>query len=88
MVLVIKPQLINQAIDIVFDSIKILNGYPKELQKEDVVIHTKQDLVKAVMENRKTIYAVLPKNKATSTDHLKFYMEMQDYKQLQKIKIQ
>ena len=79
-VLLFKPQLINQAIDIVFDSIKILNGYPEELQKEDVVIHTKQDLVKAVMESRKTIYAVL-KKKATPTDHLKFCMEMQDYKE-------
>ena len=80
-VLLIKPQLINQAIDIVFDSIKIWNGYPEELQKGDVVIHTKRDLVKAVMENRKTIYAVLPKKKATSTDHLKFCTEMQDYKE-------
>lgn len=80
-ILLLKPQLINQAIDVVFDSIKIFNGYPEELKKEDVVIHTKRDLVKAVMENRKTIYAVLPKKKATSTDHLKFCMEMQDYKE-------
>ena len=80
-VLLLKPQLINQAIDIVFDSIKILNGYPEELKKEDVVIHTKRDLVKAIMADRKNIYAVLPKNKATSTDHLKFCMEMQDYKE-------
>lgn len=80
-VLLFKPQLINQAIDIVFDSIKIWNGYPKELKKEDVVIHTKRDLVKAIMADRKNIYAVLPKKKATSTDHLKFCMEMQDYKE-------
>ena len=80
-VLLLKPQLINQAIDIVFDSIKILNGYPKELKKEDVVIHTKRDLVKAIMADRKNIYAVLPKKKATSIDHLKFCIEMQDYKE-------
>ena len=80
-VLLLKPQLIKQAVDIVFDSIKIWNGYPEELKKEDVVIHTKRDLVKAVMQDRKNIYAVLPKKKATSTDHLKFCMEMQDYKE-------
>lgn len=80
-VLLLKPKLINQAIDIVFDSIKIWNGYPEELKKEDVVIHTKRDLVKAIMADRKNIYAVLPKKKATSTDHLKFCMEMQDYKE-------
>lgn len=80
-VLLLKPQLINQAVDIVFDSIKIWNGYPEELKKEDVVIHTKRDLVKAIMADRKNIYAVLPKKKATSTDHLKFCMEMQDYKE-------
>ena len=80
-VLLFKPQLIKQAVDIVFNSIKILNGYPEELKKEDVVIHTKQDLVKAVMQNRKNIYAVLPKRKATSIDRLNFCMEMQDYKE-------
>lgn len=80
-VLLIKPQLIKQAVDIVFDSIRIWNGYPEELKKEDVVIHTKRDLVKAIMADRKNIYAVLPKKKATSTDHLKFCMEMQDYKE-------
>lgn len=80
-VLLFKPQLIKQAVDIVFDSIKIWNGYPKELKKGDVVIHTKRDLVKAVIQNRKNIYAVSPKKKATSTDHLKFCMEMQDCKE-------
>lgn len=80
-VLLLKPQLIKQAVDIVFDSIKIWNGYPEELKKEDVVIHTKRDLVKAIMADRKNIYAVLPKKKATSTDHLKFCMEMQNYKE-------
>lgn len=80
-ILLLKPQLINQAVDIVFDSIRIWNGYPKELQKDDVVIHTKRDLVKAIMQNKKTIYAVVPKEKATSTDNLKFCMEMQDYKE-------
>lgn len=79
--LLFKPQLINQAVDIVFDSIQIWNGYPEELKKEDVVIHTKRDLVKAIMVDRKNIYAVLPKKKATSTDHLKFCMEIQDYKE-------
>lgn len=79
-VLLLKPQLINQAVDIVFDSIHIWNGYPNELKKEDVVIHTKRDLVKAIMQNKKTIYAVLPKKRATSTDHLKFCVEMQEYK--------
>lgn len=67
-VLLLKPQLIKQAVDIVFDSIRIWNDYPEEL-------------VKAVMQDRKNIYAVLPKKKATSTDHLKFCMEMQNYKE-------
>ena len=80
LVLLLKPQLINQAVDIVFDSIKIWNGYPNELKKDDVVIHTKRDLVKAIMENKKTIYAVVPKKKATPTDHLKFAIEIQEYK--------
>lgn len=80
LVLLLKPQLINQAVDIVFDSIQIWNGYPNELKNDDVVIHTKRDLVKAIMENKKTIYAVVPKNEATSTDHLKFSIEMQEYK--------
>ena len=78
--LLLKPQLINQAVDIVFDSIQIWYGYPNELKKDDVVIHTKRDLVKAIMENKKIIYAVVPKKKATSTDHLKFSIEMQEYK--------
>lgn len=78
--LLLKPQLINQAVDIVFNSIRIRNGYPNEIKNDDVIIHTKRDLVKAIMENKKTIYAVVPKKKATSTDHLKFCIEMQEYK--------
>ena len=80
-VLLLKPQLINQAVDIVFDSIHIYTGYPKELQKGDVVIHTKRDLFKAIMQNKKNIYAVAPKNNAKLTDHFEFCMEMQDYKE-------
>ena len=80
-VLLLKPQRINQAVDIVFDSIRIINGYPKELQKSDVVIHTKRDLLRAIMQNKKNIYAVVPKNNAKLTDHLDFCMEMQDYKE-------
>lgn len=80
-VLLLKPQYINQAVDIVFDSIHIYTGYPKELQKGDVVIHTKRDLFKAIMQNKKNIYAVAPKNNAKLTDHFEFCMEMQDYKE-------
>ena len=80
-VLLLKPQLIKQAVDIVFDSMHIHTGYPKELQKGDVVIYTKRDLFKAIMQNKKNIYAVAPKNNAKLTDHFDFCMEMQDYKE-------
>ena len=80
-VLLLKPQLINQAVDIVFDSIRIWNGYPKELQKDDVVIHTKRDLLRAIMQNKKNIYAAAPKNNAKLTDHFDFCIEIQDYKE-------
>lgn len=79
--LLFKPQLIYQAVDIVFDSIKIINGCPSDVKKEDVIVHSKRELFDAIMQNRKNIYAVYPKNKAKAVDRLNFCLELQGYKE-------
>lgn len=79
--LLFKPKLIYQAVDIVFGSIKIINGYPSKVKKGDVIVHSKRGLFDAIMQNRKNIYAVYPKNKAKSADHLMFCLELEEYKE-------
>lgn len=79
--LLFKPQLIYQAVDIVFGSIKIINGYPSDTPKEDAIVHSKRELFDAIMQNKKNIYAVYPKNNAKAVDHLKFCLELEEYKE-------
>lgn len=51
--ILIKPKLIEQSVDIVMPSFNIRNGYPIEITKTDVIVHSKKDLFNAVMNTKK-----------------------------------
>lgn len=76
---VYNPKLIEQAVDIVMESFKIRNGYPEEITKTDIIVHSKKDLFNAVMSNKKEIYVVIPKSKPSAKEESDFYSKMADY---------
>lgn len=77
--LLLKPKLIEQSVDIVMSSFNIRNGYPKEITKKDVIVHSKKDLFNAVMSNKKEIYVVMPKSRPSAEEESDFYRKMVDY---------
>ena len=76
--ILLKPQLIEQSVDIVMPSFNIRNGYPREITKKDIIVHSKNDLFNAVMNNKKEIYVVIPKSKPTAKEETDFYHKMVD----------
>lgn len=77
--ILLKPQLIEQSVDIVMPSFNIRNGYPEEITKSCTIVHTKRDLFNAVMSNKKEIYVVIPKSKTSVKEETDFYFNMMDY---------
>lgn len=77
--ILLKPQLIEQSVDIVMPSFNIRYGYPKEITKTDIIVHSKRDLFNAVMSNKKEIYVVMPKSKPSAEEESDFYHNMVDY---------
>lgn len=72
-------KLIEQAVDIVMESFNIMNGYPKEITKTGVVVHTKRELLKSILANKKRIYLVYPRENASSVERVDFYKKMNVY---------
>ena len=77
--ILLKPQLIEQSVDIVMPSFNIRYGYPEVIAKSDVIVHSKKDLFNAVMSNKKEIYVVIPKSKTSVNEEMDFYFNMMDY---------
>lgn len=77
--ILLKPQLIEQSVDTVMPSFNIRNGYPREITKKDIIVHSKKDLFNAVMSNKKEIYVVIPKSKPSTKEESDFYRNMVDY---------
>ena len=77
--ILLNYKLIEQSVDIVMPSFKIRNGYPNEITKTDVIVHSKKDLFNAVMSNKKEIYVVMPKSRPSAEEESDFYRKMVDY---------
>lgn len=77
--ILLNPKLIEQSVDIVMSSFNIRNGYPNEITKSDIIVHSKKDLFNAVMSNKKEIYVVIPKSKPSTKEESDFYRNMVDY---------
>jgi hypothetical protein len=77
--ILLNTKLIEQSVDIVMPSFNIRNGYPREITKTDVIVHSKKDLFNAVMSNKKEIYVVIPKSKPSAKEESDFYRNMVDY---------
>lgn len=76
-----NPELLYQGIDKVLNEIKVYHGFPKEYTGKELIIHNRKEFANAVfsMRSDKIIYCILPSDKKTETDDLKFSMEMERY---------
>lgn len=43
--ILLNPKLIEQSVDIVMPTFNIRNGYPREINKTDIIVHSKKRLV-------------------------------------------
>lgn len=79
-----NPIILKQGIDKVLGQVRVYSGFPKEYTGKETIVHSKKDFAKFIfsMRSNKTVYCVLPSDKKTLIDNVKFSRKWKNIFQL------